>query len=164
MLWGPSPQRAIAQLPILMQTFLPVFIFNSCKRIALVLQLLASTPLHFSSQYTSALCSSSFSFHWYGALTCYRIRVTGFLFPFPSSCVVLCNFIMFLPLPLPAQSLSSADPNSDHLKQSQYRRLLSEANLPPSWMVKLHPLNKKPSLKRAVISVIPPNSDFHLSL
>lgn len=35
----------------------------------------------------------------------------------PSSCAILYNFIMSLPLALPAQLLS-ADPNSDHLKQS----------------------------------------------
>lgn len=107
----------MAQLTLLVQTFFPVFIVNSYKHLALVLQLL--TFIHFSSKGTSVLCSLSFSFIRSHFLPYYRIRVTGFLFPFPSSCVtLLCNFITFLPLALLAQSLSSIDPHSDHLKQS----------------------------------------------
>lgn len=84
----------------------------------LSMQSLSSTPLHFSIKCMSVLCCSNFSFVRYRALPCYRIRVTGFLFSFPSSCVDLYNITTSLPLAFSAQSLSSADPSSDHLKQS----------------------------------------------
>lgn len=115
---GTWPWQGNDTVTVLVLTFLPVFIFNSYKRTVLALQSLTSPPLHFSSKCTSVLCGLSYGFSRYRALSCYRIRVTGFLFSFPSSCVVLCNFITFLPLALPALSLSSANSNSDHLKQS----------------------------------------------
>lgn len=100
---------------VLMLTFLAVFMFNSYKPVALPLQLLTSTPLPHvsSSKHIHTLCNTSFTFVRYHALPCYRIPVLLT----PSSCAVLYNFIMSLPLALPAQLLS-ADPNSDHLKQS----------------------------------------------
>lgn len=115
---GTLPLEGNGTITVLMLTFLLVFIFNSYKCIALALQSFTSTPLHFSSMSTSVRCSSSFSFIRYHVLPYYRIGVTGFLFSFLSSCVDLYNIITSLPLALPALSLLSADPNSDHLKQS----------------------------------------------